>query len=142
MVKSAFLNLNIKFHSGGINTKITVAQRVEDDELIYLDILDVTTDDEDTLVKLDITHAVHAWVDDPDTNLGLRVIFDSAAPQLLSPPHLVVDSQHSFVRRKRSLSSFANLVDHVPRIPSDSDCPLHVRSSHQGKKKQRPHCCR
>ena len=132
------------------NIKVRVGQIVEGGEMILLDAIDVATEaGEETVVELDITHAVHGWVDNPNTNLGLRVIFDQGSdlPQLVSPPSIIVDTQHSFVaprRSKRSVSALGNIVDYVPRIPGDSDCPENQEPfviTAKGKKK-RPTCCR
>ena len=101
LVKSSFLSLSLMFALES-NTKVKVGQIVEGGELIFLDAIDIVAEaGEETVVQLDITHAVHGWVDNPSTNLGLRVSFDTETdlPLLMSPPSIRVDSQHSWVAR-------------------------------------------
>ena len=105
LVNSAILIISLKkldsFHA---KRKVSVAQRVTESGVIYLDTLTIDNDDEDATVQLDVTHAVQAWLEDPDLNLGLKLVLEGVelSQDDGESPELVLDTQHSLVRQKRS----------------------------------------
>ena len=122
LVKSAFLVVSLV--SKLIQkTAVSAAQIVLDEELIYLDtvkvLADENNDEEPTSLKFDITHAAQEWVENPENNLGIKIIFDNDAEALLmvSSPELVIETRHSFKTRAKRSISFSG-----PNVRSHTDC--------------------
>ena len=148
LVKSSLLTLRIGPHNLS-ETKIQVAQRMSTGELIFLDTLDITdeekSDDEEFIIQLDITHAVQAWLEDPSSNLGVKVIFVGVPepPLMSSEPELATETRFlaRSVRTKRSAGD-------QTRVPGASDCPAFQPTaptsywSRHNKKRNSDKCCR
>ena len=121
LVKSAFLVISLV--SKLIQkTAVSAAQIVLDGELIYLDTVKVLGDDnyeEPTSLKFDITHAAQEWVENPENNIGIKIIFDhdAEAPVMVSSPELVIETRHSFKTRAKRSISFSG-----PNVRSHTDC--------------------
>ena len=123
LVKSAFLVISLV--SKLIQkTAVSAAQIVLDGELIYLDTVKVLGDEnndeeEPTSLKFDITHAAQEWVENPENNLGVKIIFDNDAedPVMVSSPELVIETRHSFKTRAKRSISFSG-----PNVRSHTDC--------------------
>ena len=123
LVKSAFLVVSLV--SKLIQkTAVSAAQIVLDGELIYLDTVKVLGDEnneeeEPTSLKFDITHAAQEWVENPENNLGVKIIFDNDAedPVMVSSPELVIETRHSFKTRAKRSISFSG-----PNVRSHTDC--------------------
>ena len=123
LVKSAFLVISLV--SKLIQkTAVSAAQIVLDGELIYLDTVKVLGDEnneeeEPTSLKFDITHAAQEWVENPENNLGIKIIFDNdaEAPVMVSLPELVIETRHSYMTRAKRSISFSG-----PNVRSHTDC--------------------
>ena len=123
LVKSAFLVISLV--SKLIQkTSVSAAQIVLDGELIYLDTVKVLGDEnndeeETTSLKFDITHAAQEWVENPENNLGIKIIYDNdaEAPVMVSAPELVIETRHSFKTRAKRSISFSG-----PNVRSHTDC--------------------
>ena len=123
LVKSAFLVISLV--SKLIQkTAVSAAQIVLDGELIYLDTVKVLGDEnndeeEPTSLKFDITHAAQEWVENPENNFGIKIIFDhdAEAPVMVSSPELVIETRHSFKTRAKRSISFSG-----PNVRSHTDC--------------------
>ena len=123
LVKSAFLVISLV--SKLIQkTAVSAAQIVLDGELIYLDTVKVLGDEnndeeEPTSLKFDITHAAQEWVENPENNLGIKIIYDNdaEAPVMVSSPELVIETRHSFKTRAKRSISFSG-----PNVRSHTDC--------------------
>lgn len=112
-------------------TKVTFTQRVSNSAVIHLDWMTLDDINEDITVKLDVKHAIQAWIENPDLNLGLQLHLEGVEVTLDdSTPELVIDTKHSNVRRKRATymsTEFGEL------ITSWTDC----KAVERGRK-----CCR
>ena len=150
LVKSSLLTLRIGPHNLS-ETKIQVAQRTSTGELIFLDTLDITdeekmSDEEEFIIQLDITHAVQAWLEDPSSNLGVKVIFVGLEepPQMSSEPELATETRFL----KRSVRTKRSTGDQTINIPGASDCPAYQPTpppsywSRHKKKRNSDKCCR
>ena len=109
-----------------------MAQKVTEDAVIYLDTINIEDDDEDVTLQLDVTHAVQAWLQDPDLNLGLKLVLEGAQLELVEEegPELVLNSQRALLRQKRATYLSTEIHE---RISSATDC-----RGGRGKK----NCCR
>ena len=141
LVKSAFLVVSLVSKLLQ-KTAVSAAQIVLDGELIYLDTVKVLGDEnnneeEPTSLKFDITHAAQEWVENPENNLGIKIIFDNDAEALLmvSSPELVIETRHSFKTRAKRSISFSG-----PNVRSHTDCSAmdDLSLGRQGSTK----CCR
>ena len=133
LLNSAFLIIKIKkFGSPGTKRKISVAQKVTESAVIYLDTINIDDDDDDVTVQLDVTHAVQAWIQDPSLNLGLKLVLEGVEVELDEDegPELVLNSQHALLRQKRATYLSTEIQE---RISSATDCRFS-----RGKK----NCCR
>ena len=122
LVNSAVLMVRLrKLDSFHTRRKVSVAQRVTKNAVIYLDTLNIDNDVDDITVQLDVTHAVQAWIQDPDLNLGLQVVVEGLEVSLDEDlaPEIIVDSQHSLIRQKRSTFLSTEFED---EIISATDC--------------------
>ena len=121
-------------------------------ELIFLDTVDTTdvtgeeeSDEEEFILQLDITHAVQAWLEDPASNLGVKVIFTGVTepPPMSSEPELATETRFlkRGVRTKRSAGDQSI-------ITGPSDCPASqpttppINWSPSNKKRNTEKCCR
>ena len=123
LVKSAFLVVSLVSKLLQ-KTAVSAAQIVLDGELIYLDTVKVLGDEnndeeEPTSLKFDITHAAQEWVENPENNFGIKIIFDhdAEAPVMVSSPELVIETRHSFKTRAKRSISFSG-----PNVRSHTDC--------------------
>ena len=123
LVKSAFLVVSLVSKLLQ-KTAVSAAQIVLDGELIYLDTVKVLGDEnndeeETTSLKFDITHAAQEWVENPENNFGIKIIFDhdAEAPVMVSSPELVIETRHSFKTRAKRSISFSG-----PNVRSHTDC--------------------
>ena len=138
LVKSAFLVITLV--SKLIQkTTVSAAQIVFNGELIFLDTIKVLGGDEDdqTSIKFDITHAAQEWIENPENNLGIKVVFDNEAlaPSMASPAELVIETRHSFKTRvKRSISISG------PNVRSHTDCSA-IEDPYTGRRGSTK-CCR
>ena len=126
LVKSAELLLALQESgSSSIDSSVSVAQIVKSDGLITLDTTDITSDEDgEVILKLDISHAVQAWMNDPETNLGLSVSLPSLSI-VSSTPELVLTTSHSNVpthsRKKRDISVLSEIFLN-PQFLGRTDC--------------------
>ena len=121
-------------------------------ELIFLDTVDTTdvtgeeeNDEEEFIIQLDITHAVQAWLEDPASNLGVKVIFTGVTepPPMSSEPELATETRFlkRGVRTKRSTGDESIVI-------GPSDCPASqpttppINWSLGAKKRNTEKCCR
>ena len=152
LVKSSLLTLRIGPHNL-TEAKVQVAQRMSTGELIFLDTVDTTdvtgeeeNDEEEFIIQLDITHAVQAWLEDPSSNLGVKVIFVGLEepPQMSSEPELATETRFL----KRSVRTKRSTGDQTINIPGASDCPAYQPTpppsywSRHKKKRNSDKCCR
>ena len=150
-MKSSLLTLRIGPHNLS-EAKVHVAQRMSTGELIFLDTLD-TTDitgeeetDEEFIIQLDITHAVQAWLEDPSSNLGVKVIFSGVTepPPMSSEPELSTETRFlkRSVRTKRSASDESIIVGPSDCPASPPTLPPNNWSRNNIKKRSTEKCCR
>ena len=149
LVKSSLLTLRIGPHNLS-EAKVQAAQRMSTGELIFLDTVDTTdvtgeeeSDEEEFIIQLDITHAVQAWLEDPASNLGVKVIFTGVTepPPMSSEPELATETRFlkRGVRTKRSAGDQSIIV-------GPSDCPASQPTNPPNiwspKKRNAEKCCR
>ena len=128
LVKSAFLVVSLVSKLLQ-KTAVSAAQIVLDGELIYLDTVKVLGDEnndeeEPTSLKFDITHAAQEWVENPENNFGIKIIFDNdaEAPMMVSSPELVIETRHSFKTRAGNTRDKRSISFSGPNVRSHTDC--------------------
>ena len=161
LVKSATLIISFEKPSDNFNYHVKVAQKVTNGEHIILDDTDIISDYEDYTVniKFDVSHAVQAWIEAPDTNLGLVVLvkdaelsesYEPAQFVMVSEPELVIETRHTstpmMTRHKRSALDLVSDFLEYPHVAGPTDCndkdDKNKTDSNHGKQKKGGKCCR